>query len=115
MKYISKNPHYKWVILLCGIIITACGTGILSYFNALFVDPVTAALGVSKTSLMLYSTIATITTMIAMPIVGRLYRRFPIKPLMIVGTVFGASALFLYSLSSTVYQFYIGGFMAGAV
>ena len=109
----KKKFTYHWVILLCGIILSGSTTGILSYFNALFVEPVTAALGVNKSTLMLYSTIGTVTSMIGSPIAGSLYKRFKFKPLMLAGIVFGAAALSCYAFSPNVYGFYVGGFFYG--
>ena len=109
----KKKLTYHWVILLCGMIISASTTGILSYFGALFVEPVTASLGVSKSTLMLYSTIGTITTMIGSPIAGSLYKRFRVKTLMLVGIACGAGALSCYAFSPNVYGFYLGGVLYG--
>lgn len=104
---------YGWMILLCGMIITACSTGILSYFNALFVEPVTTSLGIGRTSYSLCSTICTVTTMVLMPIAGRLYQKYPLKALMLLGTACGGAALMIYSISTSIYGFYVGGFLAG--
>ena len=109
----KRRFFYGWVILGCGMVITACSTGILSYFGALFVEPVTTALEVNRASFVLYSTFSTVTTMIGMPFAGMLYKRFPIKPLMLIGTASGIGAVCLYSVSQTVYGFYLGGIFSG--
>lgn len=104
---------YGWVILGCCMIMTACSTGILSYFNALFVDPVTSSLGVSRAVYMLYSTFSTVATMIFMPVAGILYKKYPLKPLVILGALCGAGSLLLYSTARHVYLFYVGGILSG--
>lgn len=110
----KKNGlFYGWVILIYCMILSACGTGILSYLNAVFVEPVTASLGVSRASYMLYSTFSTVTTMIFMPVAGVLYRKYAVKPLVILGALCGAGAMLVYSLARHVYGFYAGGILAG--
>ena len=68
---------YGWVIVLACMLLTAASTGILSYFGALFVEPVTASLGLGRTEFTMYTTFATVTSMLIMPVIGDLYQRFP--------------------------------------
>lgn len=109
----DKKFFYGWVIVAACLLLSATSTGLLAYFNALFVEPVTAALQVSRTEFMLYSTFSTVTTMIAMPVVGALYQKLPIKLLVLIGACFGAGAHFCFSISNNVWGFYFGAVLAG--
>ncbi len=109
----AKKLYYGWLILGCCMVMTACNPGIISYFNALFIEPVTSALGVSRAVFTLYSTFSTVTTMLFMPVAGIMYKKYPLKPLLIIGTLFGATALMIFSLAEQVYLFYLGGIFSG--
>lgn len=109
----NKKTWYCWVVAFACMLLSAASVGMLSYFNALFFTPVSEALGVSRSSLVLYSTFSTVTTMLFLPFVGKLYQRFSMRPLIIFGACLGASAHFCYSAANTVYLFYLGGILAG--
>lgn len=110
----KKNGFfYGWVIVAACLLLSAASTGLLAYFNALFVEPVTEALAVSRTKFMINSTFSTVTTMIAMPIAGALYQKFSPKILMMIGAFLGAGAHFCFSISSSVGGFYFGAVLAG--
>ena len=110
----QKNKFfYGWVIVAACLLLSATSTGILSYFNALFVEPVTATLQVSRAAFMVYNTFSTVTTMIAMPIVGGLYQKVSPKLLILMGACLGAGAHFLFSFSNSVGSFYFGAVLGG--
>lgn len=111
-KTLKKN-RYCWVIAFACFLLSAASVGMLSYFNALFVTPVTEDLGISRATLSLYSTFSTVTTMLLLPFVGKLYARFSMRGLLIVGAVTGACAHLCYSLAQSVPLFYLGGILAG--
>ncbi|MDO5417556.1 MAG: MFS transporter [Lachnospiraceae bacterium] len=109
----KNHFFYGWIIVLSCILLSASSTGLLSYFNALFVAPVTESLGVGRASFMVYSTCSTVTTMLLMPFIGGLFKKYSLKLLIIAGAVLGGCAHFCYSISNHVYGFYFGGFLAG--
>lgn len=109
----KKGSLYHWVIVFACLLLSAASVGMLSYFNALFLSPVAQSLQVKRSALVLYSTCSTATTMLIIPFVGRLYRRFPMRPLILLGAVLGAGAHLCYSMSRSVYGFYAGGVLAG--
>ena len=104
---------YGWVIVLACMLLAAASTGILSYFGALFVEPVTASLGLGRTEFTMYTTFATVTSMLIMPVIGDLYQRFPPKALILTGALCGACSMLLFAAASTLPFFYGGAVLAG--
>lgn len=104
---------YCWVIAFACFLLSASSVGMLSYLNALFVTPVSEGLGISRSALSLGSTFSTVTTMLLLPFVGRLYDRFPMRPLVLLGAVLGACAHLCYSFAQNAALFYLGGTLAG--
>lgn len=113
-KQTARKPFfYGWVIVGACLLLSATSTGLLSYFTALFVQPVTEALNVSRATFMVHSTIASVTTMFAYPIIGALFEKFSPKALILIGTCFGAGAHLCFSFSTNVFGFYIGAIFVG--
>lgn len=104
---------YGWVIVFACSILAAASTGLLSYLNPLFVRPVTEEFGIPRATFMLYQTVSTISTIICMPIASSIYKKVPMKWMLLIGTAFGAATHLCYSLASDVRLFYLGGALAG--
>lgn len=109
----AKRPFYGWVVVLACMMLAAASTGLLSYFSALFVTPVSVSLGVPRATLAVYSTVFIIVSMAVMPFAGSLFKKFPLKLLILAGSVLGAGAQLCYSFSGSVYGFYLGAVLGG--
>ena len=83
---------YCWVIVAACLLLSAASIGMLSYFNALFVTPVCESLHIARSSLSLMSTFSTVTTMLLLPFVGKLYDHIPMKLLVLLGAIAGGCA-----------------------
>ncbi len=109
----AKRSLYCWVIAFACMLLSAASIGMLSYFNALFLSPVCDALQVKRSALVLHGTFSTITTMITLPFLGKIFQRYPMRPLILIGAILGGAAHLCYSMASSVYYFYLGGILAG--
>ena len=109
----KKKFFYGWVIVFSCLLLSAASTGILSSLGALFVEPVTSELQLGRAEYMMYTTFATIASMLSMPLVGWLYKKFPNKILLLAGASSGAAAMFVFSISSRLWEFYAGGVLGG--
>ena len=109
----KKKLFYGWIIVLVCMLLTAGSTGLLSYLSALFVEPVTTGLGFGRTEFTVYSTFTTVTSMLVMPVIGDIYKRFQPKVLILFGACCGAGAMFLFASASGLISFYIGAVFAG--
>lgn len=110
---VMKKNWYCWVIAFACLLLSAASVGMLSYFNALFLTPVSQSLQVKRSALTLSSTFSTITTMTLLPFMGKIFKRFPIRLLILIGAILGSCAHLCYSFANSVYGFYIGGILAG--
>lgn len=109
-----KNKiFYGWIIVFSCMMLAAASTGMLSYVNPVFVEPVTSALGIPRATFMVYSTCSTIATVICMPLASSVYKKIPMKVMILVGCTFGAASHLCYSLATDVRLFYVGGVLAG--
>lgn len=109
----AEKLHYGWVIVFSCMLLSAAGTGLLVYFNALFVAPVTTGLGISRAGFLLLSTFSTVTTMLLLPFAGGLFQKYSMRRLLLLGTIIGAGAFVCFSLATGVVHFYIGGVLTG--
>lgn len=109
----KKKKYYYWVIVLACCLLMASATGLLSYLNALFIVPVTEELGVTRATFMVYSSCSTIVTMCVMPFIGSIFKKIPIKFMLIGGACLAALAHLCYSFATSVALFYVGGAVAG--
>lgn len=96
------------------MLLSAASVGLLTYFNALFVTPVTEDFGISRSTFLLHSTFLTVTVMVMMPFTGKLFQRYPMKVLLALGSLLGASAFLCFSFADSIKWFYLGGVLAGA-
>ncbi len=109
----KKKIFYGWYVVFACMILAAASTGMLSYLNPLFVEPVTEDLGISRATFMVYQTFSTIATVICMPLASSLHKKIPLKVMILTGALFGAAAEFCYSSATSVHYFYLGGTFAG--
>ncbi|MCL2392720.1 MAG: MFS transporter [Oscillospiraceae bacterium] len=110
---LKKPKSYNHTTILACVLLSAASVGLLSYFNALFIVPVTHSLEISRVRFMMNGTIGTIASMIFLPLAGMIYQKLPMRPLLLVGASMGAAAQILFSLSNNVYGFYVGALAAG--
>ena len=110
----ARRPfHYAWIILLACALLSAASTGVLSYFGALFVEPVTASLGIGRAEFTLYASFATVTSMCVMPVLGDIYRRFPPKSIIVAGALCGCVSMIMFATAADVSRFYFGAVLSG--
>lgn len=109
----KKKIFYGWIVVFACMILAAASTGMLSYLNPIFVEPVTDALGISRTTFMVYQTFSTIATVICMPLASSICKKVPLKAMILVGAAFGAATHLCYSVATDVRMFYLGGTLAG--
>lgn len=110
---LKNKIFYGWIVVFACMILAAASTGMLSYLNPVFVEPVTESLGISRAKFMVYQTFSTIATAICMPLASSIYKKVPMKAMILVGAAFGAATHLCYSVANDVRMFYLGGTLAG--
>lgn len=109
----KKKFFYGWVIVFACMLLAAASTGLLSYLNPLFVTPVTEELGISRATFMVYQTFSTVATIICMPLASSIYKKVPMKRMLLIGTACGVATHLCYSIATNVAFFYLGGVLSG--
>lgn len=110
----KKRAHiYYGLIVFSAFLLSASCTGMLNNFHTLFLPTVSEALQVTRSKLALFSTFGSITCMLTLPYASRLYQRYSLRLLALLGAVCGAGAHLLYSLATSVSLFYLGGILSG--
>lgn len=107
----QKHSGYRWVIFaVCffwELILMS-----LTLPDSLYVVPVTAALGFSRTQFTMVFSIRSVVQLVGNMLYGRLYRRFRVRPLMAAGAVFLVLGYVVYAQAEQLWMFY---FAAGVV
>lgn len=99
--------HYAWFLLFGLCIMVGLGRGGLNNSGGLFLTPVTEDLGISYGNLSIYFSIASIVTMLFLPIAGKLIAKYDVRLVMIVATVLQGGAFAAFGLMSSVWGWYI--------
>ncbi|WP_332649082.1 MFS transporter [Lysinibacillus sp. 54212] len=103
----KKKIHYAWWLLIAVSIIVGVGKNGISTAGGLFLTPVTEDLGIGMGSLTLYFSIASIVTMIFLPIAGKLMAKYDIRLILIVSVVLMAGSFAMFGFMSSVWGWYL--------
>ncbi|WP_156312237.1 MFS transporter, partial [Lysinibacillus contaminans] len=103
----KKKIHYAWWLLIGLSIMVGVGKNGISTAGGLFLAPVTQDLGIGMGSLTLYFSIASIVTMIFLPIAGKLMAKYDIKLILIVAIILMAGSFAMFGLMSSVWGWYL--------
>ncbi|KOS67972.1 MFS transporter [Lysinibacillus contaminans] len=103
----KKKIHYAWWLLIGLSIMVGVGKNGISTAGGLFLTPVTQDLGIGMGSLTLYFSIASIVTMIFLPIAGKLMAKYDIKLILIVAIILMAGSFAMFGLMSSVWGWYL--------
>lgn len=104
---VKNQSIYHWLIVAacCGMAISAIG--IVTNCMGVFYKPVSEALGVGRGNVALFNTIVHLTTGFTTPFVANLLRKYPLKPLLLVGSLLISVGIALLSMAQNVWMFYV--------
>ena len=110
----AKKPfYYGWVVVLgCSIVIGA-STGLITNCAGIFIKPVTESLNVSRGAFTLYNTMSSIASICTIMLWGELFRRYPARKLMLLGSLILSACIFGYSFATKLWHFYVIGALYG--
>ncbi|MEO4055320.1 MFS transporter [Solibacillus sp. CAU 1738] len=103
----KKKIHYAWILLIALSIMVGVGKNGISTAGGLFLTPVTQDLGIGMGSLTLYFSIASIVTMIFLPIAGKLMAKYDIRLILIVSIILMAGSFAMFGFMSSVWGWYL--------
>ncbi|MGE7023026.1 MFS transporter [Solibacillus cecembensis] len=103
----NKKFHYAWLLLIAVSIIVAVGKNGISTAGGQYLAPVTQDLGIGMGSLTLYFSIASIVTMIFLPIAGKLMAKYDIRLILIVSVALMAGSFAMFGFMNSVWGWYL--------
>lgn len=108
----KKKIHFAWWTLVALCIMVGVGKGALNNSAGLFIPGVTAppsedGLGISTGNLTLYFSIASIVTMIFLPIGGKILAKYDTRIVLITAMILQAGAFVGFGVSNSVWGWYI--------
>ncbi|GKV68567.1 MFS transporter [Sporosarcina sp. NCCP-2716] len=103
----KKKIHYAWWTLVALCIIVGIGKGALNNSAGLFIPGATSDLGISIGNLTIYFSIASIVTMIFLPIGGKILAKYDTRAVLITAMILQAGAFVAFGFSNSVWGWYI--------
>ena len=116
MKFLKKwqnNHNYWWVIVSVCALMVLTVLGFCSSSKSIYIAPVCKALGISRSAFAVNDCLRYISTAIVNMFFGALIAKFGAKKLILAGFASLIASMLMYSQSTTVWGFYIGGILLG--
>jgi MFS family permease len=105
--------HYAWWIMVASAAIYAASVGIIVNNAGLLYNAVAADLEIGIGSISFYTTIMYLTITFFLPFSSRILARFDLRRVLTVAGIMNALAFGLMSIYTSVWQFYLSGFILG--
>lgn len=99
--------HFAWWVLLGLCLMVGLGRGGLNNAGSQFLTPITEDLGIGMGSLTLYFSVASIVTMLCLPIAGKLLAKYDVRMMLIVAIVLQGGSFALFGFMNSVWGWYI--------
>lgn len=101
------NIHYAWWVLIGLCIMVGLGRGGLNNSGGLFLTPITKDLGIGMGSLSLYFSVASVITLLALPISGKIIAKYNIRAVLIIAIILQAGSFSMFGFMNSVWGWYI--------
>ena len=109
-----QQPAYqKWIIVVLSALMVCLVLGFCNSPKSLYVQPVTEALGISRSMYSITDSCRFAATAIVNLFFGTLVVRFGPRKLIAAGFTCAIAALLLFSVAESVWVFYVGGVLLG--
>ena len=105
---------YGWVIVGCGVLITALTAGMIINTNNLFVVPICEELGFSRAQMSFAQTLFSVAAMLVSLFAGPIFAKFRLHRIMKLAAVGIGLFYFAYSRVSNLFVIYILAFLVSA-
>lgn len=103
----NKKIHFAWIILIGMAIIMGVARGGINNAGGLFLSPVSKDLGIGIGELTIYFSVASIATMLFLPVAGKMLAKYDVRWLLILGIIMQAGSFALFGLMDSVWGWYI--------
>jgi len=109
----KKGFDYKWVIVAISFLMVMTCLGFCSSPKSLFIEPVTSLLGIKRSLFSINDSCRFVSTAVINIFFGTLVARFGPRKLIGAGFLSLILSMLLYSFSSDIWGFYLGGVLLG--
>lgn len=109
----KRSPSYRWLIVAAGAFIMAVTHGVIANCFSLYIQPVTAALSMTRQSFSLNQTIVNMIYMVISLLSGQIYQRFNAVRLMRIAAVTLPVSYYMYSLCRAAWHFWLVSVLVG--
>lgn len=113
LKKMQSNPSYLWVIVSISCLMVLTVLGFCSSSKSIYISPVCNALGISRSAFSVNDSCRYIATAVVNIFFGALIAKFGAKKLILAGFASLIASMLIYSQSTNVFGFYIGGIFLG--
>ena len=116
MKLLKKwqnSPNYCWVIVFVCCLMVLTVLGFCSSSKSIYISPICEALGISRGAFSINDSCRYISTSVVNIFFGTLIAKFGAKKLILAGFASLIASMLIYSQSTNVIGFYIGGIFLG--
>ena len=111
MGNVKEKRH--WLILCGCTILNFAAIGIIINTLGLYFNPIIEDMGYSRTAVSMLVTILTFVNMLVMFFIGKLYKKYSAKRLILIFGLIAGVAYAMYSRCNTINQFYICAALVG--
>ncbi len=109
----SKSSLYHYGVAIYGFMLMFFMYTIVKSLHSLFLVPVTESLGMERSAFSLITTIFGLSLAFALPLVTKLLKRYPARPIVTVCIIMTAGGFAAFSLARTAWQFYVLALIVG--
>lgn len=113
MKKLKQSFNYSWVIIVISALMVFTVLGFCSSSKSIYIAPICEALGISRSAFSINDSFRYVTTAIVNIFFGALIAKFGAKKLILAGFASLITSMLIYSQSTNVFGFYIGGIFLG--
>lgn len=107
MKNNKKKFHYAWIILISVALTVGLTKAGIATAGGLFLTPITEDLGIGMGSLTLYFSIASIVTMVFLPLAGKIIAKYDVRAVLIIAMLLQGGSFAAFGLMNSVWGWYI--------
>ena len=113
LKKWQSSPSYRWVIVSISCLMVLTVLGFCSSSKSIYISPVCEALGISRSAFSVNDSCRYIATSVVNIFFGALIAKFGAKKLILAGFTSLIASMLIYSQSTNIIGFYIGGIFLG--
>lgn len=105
--------YYGYVIVGVGFALMLLSYVAVASSTSVFVRPVTEALGINRSTFLLYKSIHNVAAILAAPFLGRMASQGKVKQVLLLSSLSGLITFSIFAGAQNIWHFYIGALFSG--